>query len=205
MSSPIASCKKTINLGSQGLRVIYSGLMLVGSSCAISSHQAPCVVHRNSPSTCFLDSPNTNGVWEILGKRTAMGHETTLGTLQRRKRCGPPDPLLRSPPWRPKCLRPPPAAARVGCCLPLQLRPSLEIARGWRELLCPNPHPCSGQPQGRQIPPANLLPHWGLTLEGPACAGAPVGWPWCGHRCCIIVLPRPTDVAPEHAPYTSSY
>ena len=125
--------------------------MLPSSSCAISSHQAPCVVHRNSPShapsTC-TGSPNPNGVRETLGQRTAMGHETTLGTLQRRKRCGPPDPRLRPPPWGPKGLRPQPLLA-----------PSTETLSGdspWlKTAALPKPTPLfwAADIRGRQSPP----------------------------------------------------
>ena len=103
-----------------------------------------------------------------------------------------------------------PRAYAPSCCKCwLLLAPSTETLSGdspWlKTAALPKPHPCSGQPTskgGRVRQTANLVPHWGLTLEGQACAGAPEGWPWLRPRCCIVVqlLPRPTDVAPEHAP-----
>lgn len=147
---------------------------------------------------CYLKSPNTwwssqrqsihmlprlpQHQWGLRdsGQKNRHGQWDDLGHPPKTEEVWPSWPPAQIPALKTQVLTPP-AATSVGCCSPLQLRPSLEIALGWRELLCPNPHSCSEQPtskDGRFRQTANLLPHWGLTLVGQACAGAPVGWPW---------------------------
>ena len=114
------------------------------------------------------------------GQKNRHGQWDDLGHPPQMEEVWPSWPPAQIPALETQVLTPP-AAPGVGCCSALQLRPSLEIALGWREMLCPNPHPCSGQPtskDGRFRQRGNLLPHWGLTLVGQAWAGASVGWPW---------------------------
>ena len=184
MSSPIASCKETINLGSQGLWVIYSGLMLAGRSCAISSHQAPGVVHKNSPSTCFLDSPTPMGSERFWAKEPpwAMRRPWAPSTDGRGVALLTPcsDPCPGDPSaYAPSCSR---------CWL--LLGPSTETLSGdspWlkRDAL-PKPTPLfrAAYIQGRQIPPKRqpLAP---LRFN----AGGP-GLSWSSCRVALAAAPR---------------
>lgn len=168
--------------------MIYSGLMLVSSSCAISSHQAPCVVHRNSPSTCSLN---------MQTPPTRTGSERFWAKER---------PWAMRQPWAPSkdgrgvallspCSDPRPGDRRAyapSCCTCwLLLAPSTENLSGDSPLLktaaLPKPTPLFGAADilGRQMP--NSPPRAPLRFK----AGGP-GLCWSS---CRVALAAATGAA----------
>lgn len=174
----------------------YLILVLVSSSCAcFKSANTFCSSQKQSIHV-LPGLPSANGVWEILGKRSDHNHHGLWDDPEHSPRLqggGPCDTLLRLPAgdwsaYAPTCWE---------CWLltALQLRPSLEIAFGWREVLCPKPHPLLGQPTSKDCKfwgwsPAGPLPQWVPTLKGLSSAEAFVVATSAASRCSFCRSPQ---------------